>query len=79
MIECQGGKIYTGITVNVQTRFAKHIAGKGAKFTRSNPPVKLLAQKEYPNRSCAAQAEYALKKLPPLKKRAWIASLGVKI
>ena len=70
MIECRNGGIYTGVTVDVEARYAEHLAGKGAKYTRSNPPVKLLITKEYPDRRSALQAEYAMKRLTHQKKRA---------
>lgn len=43
LLECQNGKIYTGITTDVNRRFDEHLSGTGAKFTRANPPVQILA------------------------------------
>lgn len=70
LLECVDGSIYTGITVDVEARFAAHVAGKGARYTRSHPPVRVLAKFEYPDRSSASKAEYAMKQLPPAAKRA---------
>ena len=47
LIECIDGSIYTGITKDVEARYAAHAAGKGARYTRSHPPAKLLAMMEY--------------------------------
>jgi len=69
LIECQDGSIYTGITVDVEARYAVHVSGKGARYTRSHPPKQLLKVFEYPNRSEASKAEYAIKKLSPTQKR----------
>jgi putative endonuclease len=71
MLECADGSIYTGIAVDVAKRYAAHVAGKGARYTRSHPPKHLLATFDYPDRSSASKAEYAVKKLSAAKKRAF--------
>lgn len=76
LIECCDGSIYTGITVDVATRYAAHEQGKGARYTRSHPPRCLLAVVEYANRSEASQAEYAVKQWSPMQKRAWADEIG---
>jgi putative endonuclease len=68
LLECQDGSIYTGIAVDVAARYALHVAGKGARYTRSHPPKCILAVMEYPNRSAASKAEYQLKQLSHKKK-----------
>ncbi|MDX2298217.1 MAG: GIY-YIG nuclease family protein, partial [Xanthomonadaceae bacterium] len=35
LLECRGGRLYTGITVDVARRFAQHVNGKGARYTRA--------------------------------------------
>jgi len=70
LIECTDGSIYTGIAVDVDTRYAKHVAGKGARYTRSHPPQRLLAAFEHPDRSSASVAEHRIKQLTPTQKRA---------
>lgn len=72
LIECRGGRIYTGVTVDVAARYATHAAGKGARYTRAHPPERLLLVVEYPGRSEALQAEYAVKQWSAARKRAWI-------
>ena len=69
LLECTDGSIYTGITVDVDKRFSAHAAGKGARYTRSHPPKSLLASFEYPDRSTASKAEYAMKQLTAAQKR----------
>lgn len=69
LIECADRSIYTGIAVDVAARFAAHRSGKGARYTRSHPPVRLLASIAYPDRSAAARAEYRVKQLSAADKR----------
>jgi putative endonuclease len=64
LLECKNGNYYSGITNNLEARYAAHLAGKGAKYTRANPPVRVLAYKQYADRSSASVAEAVLKKLP---------------
>ncbi|QFX96045.1 GIY-YIG nuclease family protein [Acidithiobacillus thiooxidans] len=69
LIECRGGGIYTGIALDVEKRYQQHVTGKGARYTRMNPPVRLLARRAYPDHRSAAQAERQIKQLAPLEKR----------
>jgi len=71
LIECTDGSIYTGIAVDVKARFDAHCAGKGARYTRSHPPSRLLASTVYPDRSTASREEYRIKQLTPAAKRAY--------
>ena len=70
LIECVDGSIYTGIAIDVEARYAKHSAGKGARYTRSHPPRRLLGTFEHPDRSSASVAEYRIKQLSAPQKRA---------
>jgi putative endonuclease len=70
LIECKDGSIYTGIAIDVAARFAMHKSGKGARYTRSHPPRRLLGAIEFPDRSAASKAEYRIKRLSPRDKRA---------
>lgn len=72
-IECRSGSIYTGIAVDVDARYTKHANGTGAKYTRMNPPLRLLGSIEFANRTAAASAEMTVKRMPATQKRAWIA------
>ncbi len=64
--------MYAGIALDVAARFALHASGKGAKFTRANPPREILAAEAFPNRSAAQKAEYALKQLDRAAKLEWV-------
>jgi len=71
LLGCRDGRTYAGIATDVAARFAAHNSGKGAKFTRSNPPVSVLGTQAFASRSEALKAEAALKQLSRLKKLAW--------
>ena len=68
LLKCNNGAYYAGITNNLEARFSAHISGKGARYTRANPPVEIIASKLYPDRSSASVAEAQLKNLPRHKK-----------
>jgi putative endonuclease len=72
LIECRNGAWYAGITNDLPARYAAHVAGKGARYTRANPPVRLLGSREFADRSAASKAEWAVKRLPKQKKLAWL-------
>ena len=70
ILECRDGSLYTGVAIDVDKRYAEHASGKGARYTRSHPPARLLAAFPHPDRSSALKAEIAIKKLSPDAKRA---------
>jgi putative endonuclease len=75
LLECRGGAMYAGITNRLAARYAAHVAGKGARFTRANPPVRILGAQAFVGRSEAAKAEWAIKQLPRAKKLAFLAAM----
>jgi putative endonuclease len=64
LLECTGGAYYAGITNDLEARFAAHKQGRGARYTRANPPLRILATKPYVDRSEASIAEAQLKRVP---------------
>ncbi|MBS0194912.1 MAG: GIY-YIG nuclease family protein [Proteobacteria bacterium] len=70
LIECRDGSIYTGIATDVARRYAQHVAGTGARYTRAHPPLRLLGSFAQPDRSSALKAEHAMRRLRPEAKRA---------
>lgn len=74
LLECKSGAYYAGITNDLQARFAAHQQGTGAKYTRANPPLRILASKPYPDRATASSAEAMLKRLPRSRKLAFFQS-----
>ena len=75
LIECIDGSIYTGITVDLDARYAAHKDGSGARYTRSHPPARLLGFEPHPDRSSASKAEYRIKRLTAPEKRCYAATL----
>ncbi|MFA5795044.1 MAG: GIY-YIG nuclease family protein [Candidatus Brocadiia bacterium] len=63
IVRCVDDTLYTGITNNVSKRVATHNAGKGARYTRSRRPVKLVYKKSFPDKSTAFKRERAVKQL----------------
>ncbi|WP_428853033.1 GIY-YIG nuclease family protein [Imbroritus primus] len=76
MLECAGGSLYTGITTDVARRFSQHQAGKGARYTRSHPPLRIAGAVACGTRSDALKAELAVKRMTAAAKRDYCASLS---
>lgn len=72
VLECEGDKLYTGITTDVDRRFKEHKDisenRKGAKYTKLNKPLKVLKYFKVKNRSIATSLEHKIKKLSKLDK-----------
>ncbi|CCX80713.1 possible endonuclease [Clostridium sp. CAG:715] len=60
--------LYCGYTDNVEKRFQAHLEGKGAKYTRSHKPIKIVYQKEFETKSDAMKEERRIKKLSRFEK-----------
>ncbi len=76
LILCRGSSIYTGIALDVAARYAQHLAGTGARYTRANPPLRLLARFACPNQSVAGRLEAAIKRLSAAEKRKLVGMTG---
>ena len=61
LLECADGTFYTGWTTDPARREDEHNAGRGAKYTRSRRPVKLIYVEEMPDKSSALKREIAIK------------------
>jgi uncharacterized protein (TIGR02453 family) len=67
---CDDGTLYTGITTDPARREAAHNAGRGASYTRSRRPVRLIHVEPAADRGAALRRELAIKQLPrPEKER----------
>ena len=69
IILCKDNSLYTGITTDVQRRFAQHLAGTGAKYFRGHSPLRLVYLEDGHNRSSASRREAEIKRLRPEDKR----------
>jgi putative endonuclease len=68
LIECDDGSLYTGITTDVERRYAQHVAGKGARYTRMKKPVRLVGYCECGSKSDALKKELTVKGLKKIDK-----------
>ncbi len=70
MIRCKLGKLYTGITTDVDRRFAEHAGNgkKGAKALRGKSPLTLVMKKKVGSKGKALKLEAKIKKLPKTEK-----------
>lgn len=63
ILECSDLTLYTGITNNVENRIDTHNKKKGAKYTKTRTPVKLVYQQSFETKSLAAKEEWRIKQL----------------
>ncbi|MDD5197135.1 MAG: GIY-YIG nuclease family protein [Candidatus Omnitrophica bacterium] len=68
IIECKDGKLYTGITSDLEKRIKQHNCGRGCKFTKYRIPVKLLHSEELSSKGRALSREAQIKTLRRDKK-----------
>lgn len=61
MVRCSDNSIYSGYTTDPYRREKVHNTGKGAKYTRTRLPVKLVYFEEFDNKIDAMKREYAFK------------------
>ena len=74
IIECKDKSLYTGITTNLERRFAEHKAGKGGSYTRARKVVKIVYTEKYLNRSLASKREAEIKGWSRFKKLSLISA-----
>jgi len=75
ILRCGDGSLYTGIAKDVRARVKQHSEGRGATYTRTRLPVKLLYHQEGLMRSKALIREAQIKAMPRAKKEEIIDSL----
>lgn len=78
ILRCGDGSLYTGITVDVQSRLAQHRDGTGAKYTRGRGPLELVYVEDCEDHSRALKREHQIKSLNKADKLALIASIKEK-
>jgi putative endonuclease len=69
---CANGTLYVGYTTNVERRIAAHNAGRGARYTRANRPIVLVATWAFNSKSEALSVEHSIKRLPRERKLALV-------
>lgn len=63
IVQCSDGTYYTGWTNSLEKRVRVHNSGRGAKYTRSRRPVKLVYYEVFDDRTEAMRREAAIKKM----------------
>ena len=72
MVRCSDGSLYTGWTVDLEMRVVAHNSGKGAKYTRSHKPVRIVYDEISDTPQQAQKREYQIKRLSHAQKLALI-------
>lgn len=72
VLQCSDGTLYTGITNDVIKRMQLHNSGKGAKYTRSRLPCRLIAKSSLYSKSICAKAEIRFKALSRQRKESFL-------
>lgn len=73
ILECADGTYYTGWTVDPERRVAVHNKGRGARYTRTRCPVKLVYLEKLPDRKSAMKRELAIKRMTRARKSRLVA------
>jgi len=68
VLECADKTLYTGYTNDLDKRLKAHNSGKGAKYTRSRRPVRLIYSECFESKSEALKREYQIKQLTRTQK-----------
>lgn len=76
IVECADGTFYTGWTVDPEKRVKAHNAGRGAKYTRTRRPVRLVYVEPQPDKKTAMKREIQIKRLGHDGKRKLLAKAG---
>lgn len=63
IIRCSDKSLYTGISTNVEKRFAQHANSQGAKYFRGRSPVSVVFQEGGHDRCSATKREMEIKKM----------------
>lgn len=76
---CRDGSFYGGFTNNLAHRLAMHNQGKGAKYTKSRRPVKMIYHEDFADKRLALKREYWFKQHDRQWKENFLKEHGVKL
>lgn len=75
LLRTRDGSLYTGIALDVEKRFAEHVAGiRGAKALRGRGPLELVYRTEVGERGLTQGLEYRIKRLAKTDKEQLVRS-----
>ncbi|MBU4377230.1 MAG: GIY-YIG nuclease family protein [Candidatus Omnitrophica bacterium] len=72
ILRCKDGNLYTGVTIDIPHRIARHNAKKASKYTRVRTPVALAYKEVYRTKSKALIREAQIKRWTKKKKLALV-------
>lgn len=76
LLRCIDGSLYTGWTIDLERRLARHRAGNASRYTASRLPVELAHAIPMPDRTAARREEARIKRLPRVDKLALLNTAG---
>ena len=78
LIRCRDGALYTGISTDVDRRFAQHqgTGNAGSKYLKGRGPFNLVFQERMGSRSLALKVERRVKRLSKARKEQLIKVSG---
>ncbi len=74
LLRCCDGSLYTGWTVDLERRLARHRSGVASHYTASRLPVELALAIPMSDRTAARREEARIKRLPRQAKLALLTS-----
>lgn len=77
ILRCADDTLYTGIARDPAARLRQHNAGRGAKYTRSRQPLRLVYRESCGSRGDALRREAEIKRLPRGEKQRLIEAAGL--
>jgi putative endonuclease len=80
ILECDpNGSLYTGRTTDPTRRLREHASGRGAKYTRSHPPRRMVWVEGGHDSSSSGRREAAIKRMTRADKLALVNSKSNKV
>ena len=76
IVKCVDNTYYTGYSTDIEKRIEKHNAGKGAKYTKTRRPVRLIHWESFETKSEALKREYVIKQMTRTQKETLICPCG---
>jgi putative endonuclease len=74
LLRCRDGSLYTGWTIDLERRVARHRAGTASRYTASRLPIELALAIPLADRTTARREEARIKRLPRAAKLALVRS-----
>lgn len=72
ILRCEGNHLYTGSTKDISRRFAQHLAGEGANFTKKHKPIEIVYLEVFDRIDHAYYREKQIQRWSRAKKEALI-------